>query len=558
MVLAIAASTLGASAQTKSSEELVLYPSSLTLALRDERELTVATRSGKAPSRVEWSVSNPSLVTLVPHGASVDVRAGSAGRAVVTARVNGRSATATLTVAEEPQLRFGTTRWTVARVGGLLPRPLLDASRTDSEGADLFVADADPMKRFAVVRALRANGVLAWQATVRGTPWAGDRFGGLLVRMGPLDQPSRTLARFDRPRSDVPPWRYKARGDIDDFGESDDGSLFLTIQTHPRLNARDENSQVVVVDGRSGLETGHFVLPPSTWQTTGACVPKSTLVRRPSELGTLGEGSGGGIYAELLVTHDVWNRVCEKGRPVPGRGRFKVSRELQLVRLTRRGFTPVRTLWREDSDGVDSVERLKAVEDVAPGPVVELKSGELIALRAHVTVDANGRLQPRVFMSRLVRGEVVKEVIRPTVATSRAWRVLIDAPDVARLYFADGSTMQTVDLTSGSVVWTLDTAAVPFEAIETNTVVANDTSRSQIIEINYRAIVLRTFPARVDDARVVAGGQGVLHGTDPQTHAVIEVQQPGYIETGWSTMLDMNTTFEEVRRRFAGFLIETR
>ena len=559
-MFAALASTNGGYAQTKPSEELTLYPSSLTMAMREQREILVATRSGKTPTRVDWSVSNPAIATVDARGASAEIRPVSPGRVLVTAKVNGRTSTAALTIAEEPQLRFGTTRWSVAPVTGMAPRPLLDATRVDDEAPDLFAVDADPMKRFAIVRALRANGTLVWQATVRGTPWAGDRFGGLLVRLGTLDQPSRTLARFDRPRSKTPSWRYRARGDIDDFAESDDGTIFLTIQTHPRLNARDENSQVVAIDGKTGLETGHFVLPPSTWQTTGSCVPKSAIVRRPSELGSLGEGTNGGVYAEMLVTHDVWNRACQKGRPVFGRGRFKISRELQLVRLTRTGFTPVRTLWREDTDGADSVDRLKSIDDVAPGPVVEVKSGELVALRTHITVDTGARLQARVSIARLTRGgDVAKEVVRPAeVRAQKPWRVLVDAPDVSRVYFADGTTLQTIDLASGNVVWTMDTSALPFEAIETNSVAANDTSRSQVMEVNFRGVVLRTFPARVDDARMVVSGQGVFHGVDPQTHAVIEVQQPGYIETGWSTVLDISTTFDEVRRRFADFLIETR
>ena len=519
----------------------------------------VATRSGKAPARVEWTVSNPAVASVTARGSTAEIKAMSPGRALVTARVNGRTTTAALTVADEPELRFGTTRWAVAPMAGMTPRPPIDASRVDDDGADLFAVDADPMKRFAVVRALTAKGTLVWQATVRGTPWAGDRFGGLLARLGPLDQPSRTLARFDRPRSKIPSWRYKARGDIDDFAESDDGTIFLTVQTHPRLNARNEDSQIVVLDGRSGLEVGHFALPRSTWQTSGTCVPKSALVRRPSEFGSLGEGTNGGVYAELLLTHDAWNRVCEKGHPIPGRGRFKVSRELQLVRLTRTGLTIVRTLWREDADGVDTMERLKSVEDVAPGPVLELKSGDLIALRTHVNVDPSGRLAGRLDVARIARGDVVKEVVRPAaVRLNKPWRVLLDAPDTARLYFADGATLQAIDLDTGNVAWTLESGALPFETIETNSVAANDTARNQIIEVNYRGIVLRTFPARVDDARMIVSGQGVFHGVDPQTHAVIEVQQPGYIETGWSAMLDVDTSFGEVRRRFADLLIETR
>jgi hypothetical protein len=70
--------------------------------------------------------------------------------------------------------------------------------------------------------------------------------------------------------------------------------------------------------------------------------------------------------------------------------------------------------------------------------------------------------------------------------------------------------------------------------------------------------VLRTFPARIDDARIAAPGQAVIHGLDPQTRSVVEVQEPGYVESAWSSMLDIDTTFAEVRRRFADFLVETR
>src|SRR5438477_8398294 len=211
---------------------------------RGQRIVSVATRSGKIPPRVDWVISNPSVASITARGSSVDVRAVSAGRTLVTARVNGLTVSATVMVTEERALRLGTTRWSVPPVPGVMSRAPLDAFRVDDGAADLFAIDADPMKRFAVVRALRANGTLVWQSTVRGTPWAGDRFGGLLVRLGVVDQPSRTLARVDRPRSSVAAWRYRARGDIDDFGQGDDGTIFLTVQTHPRLSgARDENSQ---------------------------------------------------------------------------------------------------------------------------------------------------------------------------------------------------------------------------------------------------------------------------------------------------------------------------
>jgi len=543
----------------KPSEQLTLFPTSLTMTGGEERVVTAATRSGRIPAPVEWSISNPAVARMTASGSSVAVKALSPGRALVTARAYGRTATAMLTVADEPQLRLGTIRWAVAPLPGMVPRAVLDASRVDDDGADLFAVDADPMKRFSVVRALTANGTLVWQATVRGTPWAGDRSGGLLARLGPLDQPSRLLARFDRPRSRVPAWRYRARGDIDDFAESDDGTIFLSVQTHPRLSAaRDEDGQVVVLDGRSGLETGHFTLPRSTWQTMGSCTPKSTAARRPSELGSLGEGMNGGVYAEMLVIHDTWTRVCDHGRPMFGRGRFKISRELQLVRLTRKGFTAVRTLWRSNVEGPDTVDRLRALEDVAPGPIAETKSGDLVAMRTHVALESSGRLSGRLHVARLSRGDVVKEVTRPAVVAGKPWRVLIDGFDTTRVYFGDGAVLHAMDLAAGTELWSLDTAAMPFEAVQTSTIVANDAMRGQVMEINARGSVVRTFPAHVDDARVVVQGAGIFHAVDSQTRATVEVQEPEYVESGGFQPLDLDTSFSEVRRRFADFLIETR
>src|SRR5690242_252077 len=135
IALAIAAGTIAARAQTKPSEDLTLYPSSLTMAMGEQRLVVVATKSGKTPAAVDWTVSN-SVVSIAGRGSSADVKALAPGRALITARVNGRTTTAAVTVADEPELRLGTTRWSVAPVSGMVPRPLLDASRVDADGAD--------------------------------------------------------------------------------------------------------------------------------------------------------------------------------------------------------------------------------------------------------------------------------------------------------------------------------------------------------------------------------------------------------------------------------------
>ena len=563
VALALSAATC-VSAQTKdSAEDLTIYPSTLNMLARDDaRAIMVATRSGKRPARVEWTVSNPAVASVASTGASAEIRGRSAGRVVVTARVNGRTSSATVTVLDAPTLPWGTTRWSLSPISGMTSRPLLDASPTDSQGPDVFAVDVDQAKKISIVRALTAAGQLVWQSTVRGTPWAGDRYGGLLVRLGIPGQPSRTLARLDRPRSQVPAWRYKSRGDIDDFAESDDGTLYLVEQRRSggANGTRDEGSQVVVIDGKTGLERSRFAIPSSTRETAGTCTTKPATARRESQLGLLNEGVNGVVYAELLQVRDSWTRACERGRPVIGRGRFKVSRELQLVRLTRKGIEYVRSLWRWDAEGPDTVERMRAIEDVAPGPVAELKSGEIVALWSHLNLAANGVLGGQLHLARIARGDVVRDVVR--VGNFRGatpgWKVLVDAPDTPWVYLADGSTLQAIDLVAGATTWSKDTAAVPFEAVEGRGVVASDVSQGQLIELNQRGAPFRTFSARVDDARVIVQANGIVHGVDPQTRAVVEVQEPDYVESAWSSVLDVETSYKEARRRYADFLIDTR
>ena len=241
-----------------------------------------------------------------------------------------------------------------------------------------------------------------------------------------------------------------------------------------------------------------------------------------------------------------------------GRGRFKISRELQLVRLTRKGFTAVRTLWRSNVEGPDTVDRLRALEDVAPGPVAEMKSGELVAMRTHVGLESSGRLSGRLHVARIAHGDVMKEMTSPAVVAGKPWRVLIDGFETTRVYFADGTAVHAMDLSAGTELWSFGTGATPFEAVQTNTVVANDSTRSQVMEINARGSVVRTFPAHVDDARVVVQGNGIFYGVDSQTRATVEVQEPQYVESGEVQPFDLDTSFSEVRRRFADFLLETR
>ena len=79
IALTVCLGALVAGAQTKSSEELALFPTSVTMAGDEERVIQAATRSGKIPAHVEWSISNPAVATMTTHGSSTaDVKALSA------------------------------------------------------------------------------------------------------------------------------------------------------------------------------------------------------------------------------------------------------------------------------------------------------------------------------------------------------------------------------------------------------------------------------------------------------------------------------------------------
>jgi hypothetical protein len=62
----------------------------------------------------------------------------------------------------------------------------------------------------------------------------------------------------------------------------------------------------------------------------------------------------------------------------------------------------------------------------------------------------------------------------------------------------------------------------------------------------------------VEDARVVGQGNGIFHAVDAQTRATVEVQEPEYVDSGEFQPFDLDTSFSDVRRRFADFLLETR
>ena len=533
-----------------------VFPTTLALGRNEEGFVVASTSSGLPAVDVGWSTSNPNVLSVASYSSVAQIAPKAPGRATVTARVNGRSATASVTVLELAGPRSGTTVWSVAPLAGLVARPPVNASRIDDEGPDLFAVDADPAKQFTVMRGLTARGGLVWTGTIPGTPLFGDRFGGLVAQLGRLDRRSRTIARFDRPNSPVPVWRFEARGEIADIIQTGDGTIYLVEHVSQRdaTGSRHNASNIVVIDGQSGFEKARYLLPQSTMEVEGSCVSAGAFIQSRSELGPLSQATDGAAYVEIVEAHDRWKPRCEQGAQLVGRGNLVISRTLKIVRVTPTGAEPVCSLWHSETEGPDGPDRLKSLEEVAPGPTAITREQQIVAFWTHVDVEPDG-LTGQLHVSLIADGTVLNDVAR--VATfgraSRTWRVLLDAYESPWVHLSDGTTLEAIDLAENKSQWKIRTAAVPYEAVDGRHIVVDDVARRQLLGVDATGFVEMTVAASVTDPRIISQGQGALHGVDPITHSVVEVREPDFVESGWFSTFAVEESFTGVRRRLVAF-----
>jgi len=149
-------------AQNSFESSPLVTPSSVTLVVGETQSFTLADSNGNPATNLECKVDPPIAGVNVEHGVIV-VTATKPGRAILTARSEGRSATATLTVSEAKSLAFGAIRWTVAPTPGFETLKAVQAEYgSDSDVA--FYSIEWSKSSPALLRAFQSTGQQVWRA----------------------------------------------------------------------------------------------------------------------------------------------------------------------------------------------------------------------------------------------------------------------------------------------------------------------------------------------------------------------------------------------------------
>jgi hypothetical protein len=468
-----------------------VFPHSITTVVGRTDILKVVTDAGTDPSGVTWRSTDSTVASVEPYGAYVQLASKANRDATIAARSTGHTAHATMSIVESADDRppAGTAVWSIAASAGLIPQPPIEAYRADDGDPDLFSVDADPSGSSSLVRALDNRGIPLWIGIVPGHPLFGDRFGGLIARLGSPGGPSRAIGRFGN--NAFPIWRFEALGEITDVAQTEDGVIYLVEHIveslTPSRPSRNEMN-VVTVDGRTGLAIARWPLGEGR-------------VR----LGPLFVDSDRAVYVQILDRDT-----------------------LAVIRITTKGIETLGTLWKRN--GPES--------PVRPGPVVV--NGRLwVGAGALMTfcIDDSGPVS-RLHIARIGYGAVT-EIVRERRMPGVAIHALVDAFNERLLYLADGSVLEAVDVVSGRSLWTMKTSAIPMVALEDAHVVVNDVTNGRVLELDEKGEIVDSFAASISHELTYGHSGDLVLGQDPATGATVQVAFPERIQVnaGWFTTL---------------------
>lgn len=217
-----------------------------------------------------WTSSDPAIVALSADDPPV-VTAVAAGTATITAAKAGLSATATVAVMAGTSLPDGTTRWTVPASAGTALGTTIYTHRVAAEVPDFFTTEKAGQGDYDAdytVKAVMADGTIAWTEAAPGVPTFGDEDGGLVATIGDDDSSYPTgLARFAGPAG-AAPWRFASTGVLaptegsprPGVAQARDGTIFVAEypQGTPQYLG---DSRIVALDGHTGAVQAVSWLP---------------------------------------------------------------------------------------------------------------------------------------------------------------------------------------------------------------------------------------------------------------------------------------------------------
>lgn len=146
---------------------LVLTPSTMTVALGQDRTLSLVNQDGKAFPYASLASSDPSIAEIQP-GVQPLLVTHSIGQVTVTASYGGVVTNATVTVVDGPDIPEGAIRWSVSPLPGFQASDYFPAPPTDGTTPSLYVLERSSLG--TAVRALDMNGRQQWVHFLQGPP----------------------------------------------------------------------------------------------------------------------------------------------------------------------------------------------------------------------------------------------------------------------------------------------------------------------------------------------------------------------------------------------------
>jgi outer membrane protein assembly factor BamB len=164
IIITIFAHPTSTRAQSSDLRQLLITPSTLTLLVGEDSALSAVDSKGRPSLDVRWSLSEP-IADLHAEDAEIQLKATTAGRAILTATRDGLSATAVVTVLAGDKLPSGTVRWSLDPTPGFATLHLQQTGAVPDSPVSLYSIEWNSSSN-AVVRALRDSGQQLWRITL--------------------------------------------------------------------------------------------------------------------------------------------------------------------------------------------------------------------------------------------------------------------------------------------------------------------------------------------------------------------------------------------------------
>jgi outer membrane protein assembly factor BamB len=164
IIITLFADPTSTRAQSSDLPQLLITPSTLTLLVGEDAALSAVDSTGRPSLDVRWSLSEP-IADLHPEDAEIQLKATTAGRAILTATRDGLSATAVVTVLAGDKPPSGTVRWSLDPTPGFATLHLQQTGAVPDSSVGFYSIEWNSSSN-AVVRALRDSGQQLWRITL--------------------------------------------------------------------------------------------------------------------------------------------------------------------------------------------------------------------------------------------------------------------------------------------------------------------------------------------------------------------------------------------------------